>query len=82
MKSEKPLSAPAPFAKPATAAAQLEIVYRTEGGAAQSFSLTAGAQSLDGSGRYVRLGGDSTIYEMTADSRTDLLAIAAGGLEG
>ena len=63
-------------------AAQLEIVYRTEGGAEQSFSLTAGAQSLDGSGRYVRLGGDSTIYEMTADSLTDLLAIAAGGLEG
>ena len=61
-------------------AAQLEIVYRTEGGAEQSFSLTAGAQSLDGSGRYVRLGGDSTIYEMTADSLTDLLAIAAGGL--
>ena len=63
-------------------AAQLEIVYRTETGAEQSFSLTAGAQSLDGSGRYVRLGGDSTIYEMTADSLTDLLAIAAGGLEG
>ena len=63
-------------------AAQLEIVYRTESGAEQSFSLTAGAQSLDGSGRYVRLGGDSTIYEMTADSLTDLLAIAAGGLEG
>ena len=63
-------------------AAQLEIVYRTEGGAEQSFSLTVGTQSLDGSGRYIRLGGDSTVYEMTADSLTHLLAIAAGGLEG
>ena len=63
-------------------AAQVEAVYSTEGGAEQTFFLTVGAQSLDGSGRYIRLGGDPTIYEATADSLTHLLAIAAGGLEG
>ena len=63
-------------------AAQMEAVYSTEGGAEQTFFLTVGAQSLDGSGRYIRLGGDPTIYEATADSLTHLLAIAAGGLEG
>lgn len=62
--------------------AQMEAVYSTEGGAEQTFFLTVGAQSLDGSGRYIRLGGDPTIYEATADSLTHLLAIAAGGLEG
>ena len=63
-------------------AAQMEAVYNTEGGAEQTFSLTVGAQSLDGSGRYLRLGDDPTIYEAAADSLTYLLAIAAGGLEG
>ena len=61
-------------------AAQVKAAYRTEGGAEQSFTLTVGAQSLTG-GRYVRIGGDTTIYEMSADSLTNLLAIAAGGLE-
>ena len=63
-------------------AAQVEAIYRTESGAELSFSLTVGAQTLDGSSRYIRLGGDSTIYETAADSLTNLLAIAANGLEG
>ncbi len=63
-------------------AAQVEAIYHTESGAEQSFSLTVGAQTLDGSSRYIRLGGDSTIYETAADSLTNLLAIAANGLEG
>ena len=65
-----------------TPAAQVEAVYRTEGGAEQAFTLTVGAQSLGGSGRYIRIGGDDTVYEAAADSLTNLLAIAAGGLEG
>ena len=63
-------------------AAQVEAIYHTESGAELSFSLTVGAQTLDGSSRYIRLGGDSTIYETAADSLTNLLAIAANGLEG
>ena len=65
-----------------TPAAQVEAVYRTEGGAEQAFTLTVGAQSLGGSGRYIRIGGDDTVYEAAADSLANILAIAASGLEG
>ena len=63
-------------------AAQMEAVYQTESGTEQTVSLTVGAQSLDGSGRYIRLDSDPTIYEAAADSLTHLLAIGASGLEG
>lgn len=48
---------------------------------AQFLSLTIGAQLLDGSGRYVRLGDGTTIYALPTASLDPLMRLAANGLD-
>ena len=67
------------FAAPA---AEVTVAYIPEGGAEQTLELTIGARLPDGSGRYVRLGDDPTIYLLPTDALDPLMRVAASGLEG
>lgn len=60
--------------------AVLTVGY-SAGGTEQTLTLTVGTRLPDGSGRYVRLGDDSTIYSMSTDDLDPLMYIAANGLE-
>lgn len=62
--------------------AALHVVYQTESGAEQSFSLVIGKVDQAGDGRYVRINEDSTIYRLSGDSVATLLSVAAEGLAG
>lgn len=46
-----------------------------------ALSLTIGAQLLDGSGRYVRLGDSTTIYALPTAALDPLMRLAANGLD-
>lgn len=45
-----------------------------------TLTITVGGATLDGTGYYVRIDDDTTIYQTTTDSVDMLLAVAAGGL--
>lgn len=66
------------FASPT---ATLRVGYTTEGGAQETFSIVVGNQALSGSGRYVRLGEDTSIFLAPDNCVDSLLAIASAGLE-
>ena len=64
-------------------AAALTVTYRTAGSEAdQTMKLTIGATAVDGTGRYVRLGDDSTIYLLPTASLDPLMRVSVSGLEG
>lgn len=56
-------------------AAVAEIVSGTT-----TLTITVGGATLDGTGYYVRIDDDTTIYQTTTDSVDTLLAVASGGL--
>jgi len=60
-------------------AAGLTVVY-TANGAEHSLTLTIGARLPDGSGRYVRLGEDPTIYFLPTELLDPLMRLAMEGL--
>ena len=62
-----------------TPRAVLELSYQA-GGADKTFRLQVGASAADGSGYYVRVDEDSTVYTMSADALSALLAVADSGL--
>lgn len=64
-----------------TPAATVTVNYTSSAGTDETLSLTIGAQVLDGSGRYVRLGEASTIYSLPTASLDPLMRLAANGLD-
>lgn len=65
-----------------TPAAEIHISYTAADGTEQSLALTVGNRLSDGSGRYTRLGEDSTIYLLATELLDPLMRLAAEGLEG
>lgn len=63
-------------------AAKVSIRYTTETDAEQTLQLTIGSRLPDETGRYVRLGSDSTIYFLPTDLLDPLMAVSVNGLEG
>lgn len=63
-------------------AAQLDISYTTESSTEQSLRIVIGNRLPDGSGRYIQLGEDTTIYFLPTELLDPLMRIAAEGLEG
>ena len=63
-------------------AAILQISYLTESGSEQSLELTVGNRVPDQSGRYTRMGSDSSLYLLETDLLDPLMSIAANGLDG
>ena len=63
-------------------AAVLQISYVTESGTEQSLELTVGNRLPDQSGRYTRMGTESTLYLLVTDLLDPLMTIAANGLDG
>lgn len=63
-----------------TPAAKLGISYLAEDGSEQLLELWLGNPLPDGSGRYVRLGDEPTVYLMTTDLLDPLMRVAAEGL--
>ena len=59
----------------------LKVEYAA-GGLDQTLTLTVGARMPDGSGRYVQLGEDATIYALPTDSADALMTISAAGIRG
>ena len=64
-----------------TPPAALTVNYTTDTGTEETISLTIGAQVLDGSGRYVRLGDSTTIYSLPTAALDPLMRVAANGLD-
>lgn len=67
------------FAAPA---AELEVAYTTDTGLEQTLLLTIGNPLPDSSGRYTRLGEDTTIYMLPTAALDPLMRVSANGLEG
>ena len=63
-----------------TPAATLNVTYATEGGAQQALHITVGSRLPDGSGRYIRLGDDTTLFFLPTELLDPLMRIAAEGL--
>ena len=63
-------------------AAQVSIRYTTETDAEQTLTLTIGSRLPNETGRYVRLGSDSTIYFLPTELLDPLMAVSVNGLEG
>lgn len=63
-----------------TPTAKLGISYLAEDGSEQLLELWIGNPLPDGSGRYVRLGDEPTVYLMTTDLLDPLMRVAAEGL--
>lgn len=61
--------------------AAITVNYITDAGEDETVSLTIGAQVLDGSGRYVRLGDSTTIYSLPTAALDPLMRVAANGLD-
>ncbi|WP_295580207.1 DUF4340 domain-containing protein [uncultured Oscillibacter sp.] len=61
-------------------AAQVAVAYRS-GGGEQTLSLAIGVPLPDGSGRYARVGEDTTIYLLETALLDPLMRVAANGLE-
>ena len=64
-----------------TPPAALTVNYTTDTGTDETVSLTIGAQVLDGSGRYVRLGDSTTVYALPTAALDPLMRVAANGLD-
>lgn len=62
-------------------AAAVTVNYTSSTGTDETLSLTIGAQVLDGSGRYVRLGDSTTIYSLPTAALDPLMRLAANGLD-
>lgn len=63
-------------------AAEVTVEYVADSGTEQTLELAIGVRLPDGSGRYARLGDDSTIYLLATDALDPLMRVAANGLEG
>ena len=61
-------------------AAVVEVTYQADTGAEQTMTLSIGAKSVDGTGRYVRLGGEDAIYQLSAEAAAPMLTLAQNGL--
>lgn len=61
--------------------ATLDVAYAADTGVDQTLTLTIGAVAEDGSGRYVQLGEDDTIYLLPTDSLDPVIQISVNGLE-
>lgn len=62
-------------------AAQLKVFYTTASGADQTLTLTIGQPLLDGSGRYVWMDDDATIYHLPTAALDPLMRVSVSGLE-
>ena len=62
--------------------AQVTIRYTAGTDSEQALALTIGNRLEDGSGRYVRLGDDPTIYFLPTEALDPLMPVAVNGLEG
>lgn len=60
--------------------AVVTLHYTDDKNAAQTLTLTVGGKTSDGENRYVRLGGDDTVYAMSATKLTELLTVVDSGL--
>ncbi|MDO4315830.1 MAG: DUF4340 domain-containing protein [Oscillospiraceae bacterium] len=63
-------------------AAKLKVEYVTDTGVEQTLELTIGLPLPDGSGRYTRLGEDTTIYLLPTAALDPLMRVSVNGLEG
>ena len=63
-------------------AAKVSIRYTTETDAEQTLQLIIGSRLPDETGRYVRLGSDSTIYFLPTELLDPLMSVSVNGLEG
>lgn len=63
-------------------AATLKVEYVADSGVEQSLELTIGNPLPDGSGRYTRLGDDTTIYLLPTAALDPLMRVSVNGLEG
>ena len=61
-------------------AAVVEVAYQSDTGAEQTMTLTIGNASVDGTGRYVRLGSEEAIYQLSAEAAAPMLSLAQNGL--
>lgn len=61
-------------------AAVVEVAYQSDTGAEQTMTLTIGNASVDGAGRYVRLGSEEAIYQLSAEAAAPMLSLAQNGL--
>lgn len=62
-------------------AAHLKVFYTTPSGTDQTLTLTIGQPLLDGSGRYVWMDDDATIYHLPTAALDPLMRISVSGLE-
>lgn len=61
-------------------AALLKVTYVPSSGTEQTAALAVGSKTLDGTGYYARINGESTIYQIPPDCVDALLAVAEAGL--
>ena len=61
--------------------AALTVNYASPTGTEEALTLTVGNTVLDGSGRYVRLDGSSTIYSLPTAALDPLMRVAVNGLD-
>lgn len=59
---------------------KVAMTYLTDSGAEQTLTLLIGTENLDGTGYYVRVDDDTTIYQMDLDRVDALLSAAQNGL--
>ena len=60
--------------------AVVTVLYLTETGTESSLTLTFGSDNLDGTGCYVRVNDDPTIYQVDSGDADAILSVAASGL--
>jgi len=60
--------------------ATVTILYLNDTGTEGTLTLTFGSENLDQTGYYVRMEGDSTIYQMDTASVDTILSVAENGL--
>ena len=60
--------------------AVVTVLYLTETGTESSLTLTFGSDNLDGTGCYVRVNDDPTIYQVDSGDADAVLSLAASGL--
>ena len=59
---------------------KVAVAYLDDNGAEQTLTLSIGTENLSGDGWYVRLNGDTTIYQMDLDALDALVSAAQNGL--
>ena len=60
--------------------ALVQVTYTPEDGSESVWTLTVGTTEPGGTGRYARIGADTTIYLLETALLDPLMRIAAGGL--